>query len=271
MTGKLLIDGVDVYTQWKVVVLDGGYNDIAKYPATKKHNYNEWPELNGVQYDLSSHYLQDRSIAIKIGSALTGGVDGLITSLLSSGYHLFNFVEAGIVLTLRYVSESGRNTLNGLTTLTLTLNQDTSPLSGYSYVSPSGEGRSIGLTMDNKDISLYGCSVLDGFTKSMEARSPAKKNLSTDSQYSNGIQYDGGITKVNERKIQIPLLMRGATLTAMWGYWHALLFDLVRTGARTISYNGHSYSTFYTSAVVQNFSPCNIPWLTFTLTLTDIS
>ena len=42
MTGRLYIDGKDVYTEYGVYVVKGGWNELIAYPPLKTVESNDW-------------------------------------------------------------------------------------------------------------------------------------------------------------------------------------------------------------------------------------
>ena len=45
-SGELIIDDVDVYNEYGVYVVTGGWNDLVAFPPLKAVDYNDWHEEN---------------------------------------------------------------------------------------------------------------------------------------------------------------------------------------------------------------------------------
>ncbi|MCC8036700.1 MAG: hypothetical protein LIP02_00965 [Bacteroidales bacterium] len=64
-TGSLYVDGYDVYKQFGMYVVSGGWNELVAYPPLKTVNYNDWQEEDGIEADLSAPVLNTREVSIK--------------------------------------------------------------------------------------------------------------------------------------------------------------------------------------------------------------
>lgn len=83
MSGRLYIDGVDVYKQYGVYVSDNGWNELVAMPPLKTVDSNDWQEEDGIEADLSSPVLNTREVNI------TFATQGVYS-------RFFHFVERGI-------------------------------------------------------------------------------------------------------------------------------------------------------------------------------
>ena len=67
MSGKLYIDGYDVYKQYGVYVTDGGWNTLVAMPPLKDVEKNDWQDEDGIEADLSNPVLNTREVSITFG------------------------------------------------------------------------------------------------------------------------------------------------------------------------------------------------------------
>ena len=62
MSGRLYIDGQDVYKQFGMYVSDNGWNELVAMPPLKSVDSNDWNEEDGIEADLSAPVLNTRDI-----------------------------------------------------------------------------------------------------------------------------------------------------------------------------------------------------------------
>lgn len=63
----VLINNTDIESVYGAIVVDGGYNGIMGWPASKPVDANDWHEYDGVEADLSSLKLASMSFTMKFG------------------------------------------------------------------------------------------------------------------------------------------------------------------------------------------------------------
>ena len=54
MTGEVTIDTIDIWTQYGAFLLKGSFDDLLKQPKRKASLTNNWPELDGLEIDLTA-------------------------------------------------------------------------------------------------------------------------------------------------------------------------------------------------------------------------
>ena len=151
-------------------------------------------------------------------------------------------------------------------------------MQGYTYQPPDAEKeREWILSTSRRDdfvitespersFADYGARVLGDVVGEMERRNEVKTGLLRKFSTKPGAFYDKAALfneKGGDRSVQ--LLMRADTLAELWRNYDALLFDLIRPGARR--YKDAPF--YYSSCRVDHFIPDEPrPWLQFTLTLT---
>ena len=155
---------------------------------------------------------------------------------------------------------------------------DDTPMQGYTYQPPNAEKeREWILSTSRRDdfvitespkrsFADYGARVLGDVVDEMERRNEVKTGLLRKFSTKPGAFYDKSamfFEKGGDRQVQ--LLMRADTLAELWRNYDALLFDLIRPGARRYK----EAPFYYSSCRVDKFIPDEPrPWLQFTLTLT---
>ena len=151
-------------------------------------------------------------------------------------------------------------------------------MQGYTYQPPNAEKeREWILSTSRRDDFVitespkrsfvdYGARVLGDVVDEMKRRNEVKTGLLRKFSTKPGAFYDKAALfceKGGDRQVQ--LLMRADTLAELWRNYDALLFDLIRPGARR--YKDAPF--YYSSCRVDHFIPDEPrPWLQFTLTLT---
>lgn len=272
MEGKLFIDGQDAYTTYGAFVTEGGYNSLVAYPSLKAVPFNDWHEENGIEPDLSNPVLDGRQCSVNFAFSGPGdGFERFLAALSGEGsYHEFDCREIGRSYTLRLVSQGSMNIVQGLKTVTLTLADDF-PLADYTPLAPSSAiPPSDEYKIDGKRLTDYGIKVLLGSLAEIEKAPAVKPNLTINISTLPGILYDGSGVKYQSKDITLNCLMRASSLTELWRNYDALLYDLSRSGGRTLTVAAteSQYPCFYKGSSVKNFHTSPGPWLEFALTLT---
>lgn len=269
MTGRLLIDDVDVYTEYCVCVAEGGFNELAAFPALKEIDKNDWHEYDGIEPDLSAPVLNTKDVQMSF--FLKGSVSNYISfiELLTNGvYHTFECL--GREWTLRLVNAPNHRVIQPLELFTLKFADDY-PLNGYSYLAPSSTVRAAeDYKIDNKKFTDYGVRILEGSLAEVLKAAPEKQNLLRNIPSQSGVIYDGLTVKLQSKDVKLNCLMRASTLSELWRNHNALLYDLIRPNERLlyVSHTNKSYKCYYKNSTVKSFYPDDKIWLEFTLTLT---
>ena len=270
MTGRLYIDGKDVYTEFGLGVSEGGYNDLVAFPPLKTVNNNDWQESDGIEADLSAPVLNIHEIAIKF--IIWGdNVDlGSFVDLLSDkAYHTFHCRSIGRNCRLRLVSHTNLEWAIRLGFATFRFADD-SPLDGYTYLSPVSSIPPTGdYGIDDKLLTDYGVRVLQGSLAAIDKSPDVKTNLLRNIGTQSGAIYDDVRVTYKSKDVKINCLMRAATMTEFWRNHDALLYDLVRSDERRlyVDARGVEYPCYYKSCQTTDFyADCKI-WWEFTLTL----
>lgn len=235
-TGSTIIDNKDAYTTYGVIVSD--FREIATWPAIKKPRTVDYPEEDGIRADLSDLKLDSREIDvtfITVSDAANTGA--LLAALGGTGYHTFEFMDIAKTLQLRYVGQTEHQRFGKIRSISIRLADD-KPMDGYTYSAPI-MARPVpdqGYQLDGDDFSTWGVRVLDGTDASIEKAPEAKTGLLISEQSQNGSTWDDGQTvRYKEKWMDIKCLLYSASPQEFWNNYLALLYDLTRTGARSIT------------------------------------
>lgn len=272
MTGKLYIDGIDVYSSYGVFITEDGYKELLAYPSLKTVDSNDWAEEDGIEPDLSSPVLDTREFNIKFAYHGTYARFGAFVEMLSdnAAYHVFDFREIGRTFQLRLVNQQNLSLAFNLGLFALKFADDF-PLDGYNtYLEPlSTVTPQTGYELDGINFSDYGIHVLQG-SEAEILKSPAvKKNLLQNIASQNGAFYDGEFVVFQTKEVKLKCLMRAETLSEFWRNYDAFLYDLVRPNERKlyVDSTGYEYPCYYKSCSANKFCPANKIWFEFSLVL----
>lgn len=271
---RLYIGGADVLEYTYVCTAFGGFDELIAFPPLKTPPANDWHEERGFDPDLSDPVLDTREVTLRLSATGQWDYDGTIGMLEVSPVIDVRAPSIGRSWSLRFIAPTG-----GANASTFGLKfADDTPMQGYTYQPPNAEKeREWILSTSRRDdfvitespkrsFADYGARVLGDVVDEMERRNEVKTGLLRKFSTKPGAFYDKGALfneKGGDRSVQ--LLMRADTLAELWRNYDALLFDLIRPGARR--YKDAPF--YYSSCHVDKFIPDEPrPWLQFTLTLT---
>lgn len=270
MTGKLFIDTLDAFTTYGVMVKSGGYDGLVSYPSLKEVDTNDWPEMDGIEADLSEVFLDSKTFSLDLACVDGGDIGSLIAALSDGAYHTFNFAELGITRSLRLVSApkyDGHRIYN----FSLSLADDF-PLDGYEYIEPSTTGRSDGFEIDGKDFSLYGIKVLEGTMNEIDKIPDVKENLKVSISGMGGSIYDPESVFYKSKEVKLNLFMH-LPKEDFWKNYNAFLYDLTRSGFRTLYVDARTeeHPFYYKGGDVKKIAINGDIWCEFSVTLVFLS
>lgn len=271
-SGRLYIGGEDVWDVCYVCVAFGGFNELIAFPPLKTPPANDWYEELGFDPDLSAPVLDTREVTLQFSAT----DEGDYAETLGKLYSVVDVraPSIGRSWSLRFIAPTGGAHSS---TFGLKFAEDT-PMRGYTYQPPAAEKeREWILSTSQRDdfvitespkrsFADYGARVLGDVVGEMDRRNEMKTGLLRKFATNPGAFYDKAALfneKGGDRSVQ--LLMRADTLAELWRNYDALLFDLIRPGARRYK----EAPFYYSSCRVDHFIPDEPrPWLQFTLTLT---
>lgn len=271
---RLYIGENDVFEEGYACTAFGGFDELIAFPPLKPPPANDWQEERGFDPDLSAPVLDTREVTLRF-SATNEDDYGVTLALLEETPVVdVRAPSIGRSWSLRFVAptDSAHSSTFGLKFA------DDTPMQGYTYQPPNAEKeREWILSTSRLDYFVitespkrsfadYGARVLGDVVDEMERRNEVKTGLLRKFSTKPGAFYDKAamfFEKGGDR--QVRLLMRADTLAELWRNYDALLFDLIRPGARRYK----KAPFYYSSCRVDKFIPDEPrPWLQFTLTLT---
>ena len=271
---RLYIGVADVLEYSYVCTAFGGFDELIAFPPLKTPPANDWHEERGFDPDLSDPVLDTREVTLRLSATDQMDYYGAIGMLEVSPVIDVRATSIGRSWSLRFIAPTG-----GAHASTFGLKfADDTPMQGYTYQPPNAEKeREWILSTSRRDdfvitespkrsFADYGARVLGDVVDEMERRNEVKTGLLRKFSTKPGAFYDKDamfFEKGGDRQVQ--LLMRADTLAELWRNYDALLFDLIRPGARRYK----EAPFYYSSCRVDKFIPDEPrPWLQFTLTLT---
>ncbi len=270
MTGRLIIDGKDAFSEWGVIVVDQGYNDLVAMPPLKSLDTNDWQEEDGIEADLSAPVLNTRDITIQFAfSGLYNRFDDFVNHLADGAYHTFNCKSIGRTYALRMTQMPNMTHGQYLGVFAIKFADDY-PLKDYTYQAPSSSIAEVrDYMLDDTPFTKYGCRICAGTLSSVKKAADVKTNLLRNITRKSGAIYDGAKVAFKSKDVKLVVHARATSLAALWRNYNALLYDLTRPGERTLYVAAleQGFPCVYKSCSVKAFYPEDV-WLDFELTLT---
>ena len=271
MTGKLYIDGIDAFDEYGVFVTNEGCQSLLEYSPAKKMDFNNWPDEDGIEVDLSSFTLDSRELSIKFALIGDDLKCGQFFKLLSDkSYHTFYFAKLERAYKLRLLSEGSLELAHDLRLFTLRFANDFPLPEGYIYQPPQSNIISAtGYEIDGIDFSQYGVRILKGTDAEIAKSPPIKKNLLQNLNRLNGVVYDDKMVYFQSKDVKLNCLMTASSLPEFWRNYNALIHNLSQSGERVFFVDeiGSGYPCYYKSCSVSKFSSEGKIWFQFSLTL----
>jgi len=268
MIATLYIDGHDVFVDYGIFITEGGYNGLLSFPSLKEPDKTDWAERDGIEVDLLNPVLNAKKFSVSFAVKSNGDFNGLMALIFNQVYHTFNFAEVGLIKSLRVVSCSDfKGTNNSLRFFSLEFSDDF-PLSAYSYQVPvSTQISQRGYELDSNDFSKYGVAILEGSDAEILKPNAVKPNLTVNVKYVSGETYSNDGVVFQSKDVKLKCLLLATNISEFWRNYNALLFDLSKSGLRTIYYSGLGYKCHYKSSSVSRFDMKGRIWCEFEISL----
>lgn len=268
MEGVFYIDGINSY-EYGVSVAWEGYKGIISRPQFKKIDFNDWPEEDGIEVDLSEPILDTRELNISFGCLNAEMACDFMVLLSDKGYHDFNFTEIGCKLKLRLVSQPNKETFIRLEKFTLQFADD------FPFEDVVQKPVDLGVSqleydLDDIPFSAYGVWLAEGADDDIEKSPAVKKNLLVNINNRKGAIYDGQKVVFQSKDVPLKCGIKASDIETFWKNYNALFHALIQSGERQFYSDrlGESYPCYYKSMDCNVFdivSGC--VWCEFTLTL----
>lgn len=272
MTGRLYINGIDIYTAFGLYSREQGYNSLIQWASLKDVPYNDWYEENGIEPDLSNPVVDSRTCTLHLAGRSS---DQNIRNLLSLVCDRVtpNTIEVADIgrtfSNLVYVDASEPKVVDDLWQIDLSFVEDSPVIPAIgtpqSNVTPCND-----YAIDGRLFTDYGIRILAGTRSSLAQIAARKTNWEYSSEYAHGIisgNNNVGHTEAYEATLRC--LMRADTLTELWNNYDALYAQLVSAGEHHIDATdiAKRYPCYYRYATVKRFYPTDKIWLEFDITV----
>lgn len=263
MTGRVLIDNVDIWEAYGVYVSEGGYNELLQWAPFKRISVVDWHEVDGVQPNLTNPKLDSRTFKLSLWGT-SQGLNAVVDKLRAHAYSRISFGSLGRQYKVRVVGASEVQGFPELANVELSLADDY-PLSGYNYTAPQRTITAINNSykLDGTSFSEYDVVLLDGTALSFQRPADIKENLITNLSTQDGAVCDNSKLYKKSYTATLRCLMRATTLEALWRNYDALYWDMTRRGEHIIRLGAVGYAVYYEGMKVNRFYPDGKIWLEF--------
>lgn len=246
-TGLTRLGNIDLYDTYGLIIADGGYESLISYPALKAVPFNDWPEENGLEVDLSTPVLDTKTVSIPFISYDYYKLRNFYNVLREGGYLTFNFLEiAYYSVMLRLTGQQGLILGEGTQQWRFNLTfSDDFPLRSYTYQSPNNSvtPTDYNYKLDANYFSQYGIIILQGSNAELLKMPGIKQKLIRKYSDQPGIlngsinQYtiDNQDPRTQSKEVTLNLLITASTLTLFWRNYKSFLYDLKRPGIRYLN------------------------------------
>lgn len=283
MIGKTHLNNVDLYSTYGIYIADGGYESLVSYPPLKPVPFNDWPEENGIEVDLSTPVLDTKTVTLPFVSEDFYKLRNFYNVLKQGGYPSFDFLEIGYQnVLLRLTGQQNLLITEGTTQWQFSLTfSDDFPLRSYNYQNPNADitPGEYDYKLDGNYFSQYGIRILRGSNAEVLKMPAIKQRLirkySDQPGILNGTPSQWTLDTYNPRsqskEVTLNCLMTTDTLALFWRNYKSFLYDLKRPGPR---YLNTAYvlpfiqQCFYKRSTVNQFLfDGGSVWCQFSLTL----
>lgn len=272
MTGRLYIDGTDIYDVYGAYVLEGGWNELVSMPPLKSVEANDWQEADGLEPDLTAPQLDARNVQIKFAcNADFSGLLALYSLLANGAYHIFTCNHIRRTYRLRLVGVSGQEVTRELVTLTMKFADDFPMYQYNKYLPPiSTLAPDDRYKIDTITLAEYGVRLLQGSLAEINRQADVKPNMLRNIASRPGAIYDDQNVTYKSKDVKLYCLMTEPYLKNLWRNYDALLYNLTQPGEHelVVLATGSRFPCYYKSCQVSEFYPDDKIWLRFELTLT---
>ena len=237
MRGLWYIDGIDIFTKYNIGIVRDGFNDLFVFPAFKDLYYNDWPENDGIDIDLSDPKLNNKTVDIKFASVTLDNemIDSFIVFLTQPGYRTLTMATLGRSWQLRLNKESARNVERNTQEFTLQFYDDFPLITGsftrkgHGFNSPRSEYK-----LDNISFSEYGLAVNKGRSEIYKIPD-TKTNLEVNIGTLNSVLYDTSFTIFKQKEVTLQCSFLCKTLDMFWSNYFSFFSDLIKPESRLLA------------------------------------
>lgn len=222
-------------SQYGCALRQGALKGLLAFPNLKKYDTNDWHEADGIEADLTAPVLDARQFDLPLYFGSASGYTSFFDELATASYHELSVSPLGIRKVFRFVS-AGQPIIVRDSILVSARFSDDNPLDGYNYTAPNyTHVRNEVWRLDGLLLSRYGIKVLEGSRSQGWQIPKPKENLIRNIETVDGVIYDDHASKAGTYTFTLSCYMTHSSPAAFMACWNALLFDLKRPGARTIT------------------------------------
>lgn len=261
MTDTVFIDGTDVFARWGVFPTEGFLRPLAEFPLLKPFPCNIWHEFPGEEADLSRPLVRPREVVLPFAARGGRGAWTALFDFLTSGDRTkeYDFRSAARTVRLRFIAQedfTGSPEDGGLCRFNVRLGEDTPGRGTEETLTPQRPG---GVSIDGVTLETYGLTLLGMSVPPRAVKPPLTRDLSSEDGLT---AFPSGAEAAGEMVLKC--LLRARTVQVFWQRRDALLYDLLRPGARLVRTGAGTLRCYYVSARAREFF-LRSPWMVFDL------
>jgi len=250
------IDNTDIFESFGVGITKKGFNDLFLFPSLKDPDYNDWPEYDGIEVDLSNPVLNNKTVKVTFASLTSDNdnIDNFYLFIGQAGYRELNIKSLGRTWKLRLRREPNRDTYRKAQIITVEFADDfpvklTGIASGHGFNLPESP-----YLLGEKRLNEYGLIVNKG-KASVYAVPDLKKNLQINSKYNDGLTYDTQTVVYSSKEVKLKCSFLCDTIGRFWNNYDAFFSDLVAPDLRLleVEYMYDVFKCYYKNSSDFNF------------------
>ena len=244
MIGQCYIDGRDIYSDFGVIITDGGYDDFFKLPGMVEPDKNDWAEEDGIEVDLAEPRLQPREIVVSFANINHIQWRAFVEYITQPKLREVSIPYLGKTWTLRYDSMTELDIYSGSDLFAIKFIEDEYEIPEV-VIAPSGSAPIVSvLELDGISLDRYGIVIEDGLND-FDKTPALKRNLTRTSSAINGQVYDAEVALFTEKEVTIRCTMLAGSMAGLWAQLGALYSVLMHPDVRVLSYSGRGYEGYY--------------------------
>ncbi|WP_449039282.1 hypothetical protein [Parabacteroides goldsteinii] len=233
------IDNIDIYSAYGIRIISGGLDGILAFPDLRDPEQNDWPEMDGIEVDLETPTLKEKSVTISFVAARPDiDISMFLDFITQLGYKIFVIPDLQRNWALRYEKHPGNITYDSASYFTITFVDDFPARSDY-YPVPVGGGISIPASpfmLDGIRLERYGVVVKEAHDEIIKTPT-TKKNLTRSSSYRDGQVYDAETLYLNSKEVTLKCCLIASSVERFWECYDAFFNDLIKPGERSLHYD----------------------------------
>lgn len=248
MVYNFTVDGINIGERFGVFISRGGYNKLLTFPSIKDPESNDWPEVDGIEVDLSD----PKYGAVTAEISFVAGdrnvfVSDFVDFVSTPGRRVLRINSLGREWVVRLLTNPQLTDYIGVTSFSLEFSIDnpilpslSDPVGGGIYLPDSV------YELDGIPFDRFGIVIEKG--RDDIIKMPAiKKTLSSSYRTSNGIEYDVELVKFSSKEVTLRGCFIASDISRFWACYDAFFGALIQPGIRSlyVDYMGDEYPCYY--------------------------